>query len=487
MANPLQFDIDADGRRAQQELRRLGREVAKLKEQNSELARESKKSGDEQERGADRIVGKLTSVAAGYMSVSAAIGVATRALRDYEEQSRRANEAQKIGGLERVSRIRNTPAGMNDDLITRQLEAINLNTGVPLGELELGAGMIFSRMPAGMQNRAIPMLGAAARMSPESGETAAALGATALGFSPFARGVSNEGLLGFVQQGANVASVSDVAMFAENVGTTAQSLSAFGDNLEQSMELSAAFTRLGFDITGKRSGTGLTEIAKKLATSVPEAGSTAGRLEFLMGNRKRAEEWFDEHGSSLPSRLYGSMQTMLLDPNSEARKNYLRAKSEIFTPGAETEAAYADIVSKLGSDQVVQAAVGERRGQAAIDQLNRSRRGDALSLEAREITEKTLASMGVGYIPRSLISTDMYLQSLGGGAGGAVASATEGLVRLNQYAQSQNLGEQQRAEVQIQIDRLGDILNEMRQLNATIAQGQQQAVGAGAPNAGEER
>src|SRR3990172_6027035 len=75
----IAMKITGDDKSAQAALARMEAKVLSLQEKIKSVGASSRKSGDDMGSGLDRAIGSLVGMTAGYLSVGAAIGVATRA------------------------------------------------------------------------------------------------------------------------------------------------------------------------------------------------------------------------------------------------------------------------------------------------------------------------------------------------------------------------------------------------------------------------
>ncbi|MCC6679863.1 MAG: phage tail tape measure protein [Phycisphaeraceae bacterium] len=119
MTEPIRQEIraDYDGQPAQDAARdmdRLGRET---REAGTEAEHAGRKQRDQanatrdQATSADRVIGRLASMAAGYVSIGAAIAAATQALREFRQEQDEAGRAEREArrGVSSLAQLADTP------------------------------------------------------------------------------------------------------------------------------------------------------------------------------------------------------------------------------------------------------------------------------------------------------------------------------------------------------------------------------------------
>jgi len=409
MGNALSLDFDGDSSKARQEVARLAREVAKLKEQNTDMARESKKHLAEGTEGANQQAGayanmanQLGGVVVGMVSIGRAMSLIRTELADIVEKQQKSLEATQKGGSQLPELIRNLPPGTTYADIEPQLQRMAA-TGVPGGMEAIIPAAAAAFTAAGEVPAAQTMagVGAALGLAPEGGESLRALAVAATKLGGVKGGSTNpKELLGMTVQGAQAANITDLEKYAENANAAALSLMQAGSTQEQGIELAAALSHIAQDVTGRRTASLAPNMAKQLREFVPEARSPNQAIEMLIADPQRGREVFSQ--MSFESRSFLGLEQLLTGgAGSDAAKTYFGVQSKV-------ESGQAALDAYDRKKQEIENAPAFRSGQLqrqleelTIEQF-RGRPGEAAEFLLKKSTSELLQGSGEGGLFRKL-------------------------------------------------------------------------------------
>jgi hypothetical protein len=273
----VRTDFTGSDAQLQKVMHSLQQQNVKLIEQNRQLAAASQQGHDQAVSGAQRVIGSLVTMAASYFTVQAAVQAVTSALKDQEEQRRRA--ARKTidqAGPQRAlfQNIGSVTEGEQRDFDAK-LMAIGKST-TPRGGVATVYRAATSALSAGgggsdteARARALDATKAALAFAPTDPAVAEEIASAVIDLGKATK--SNKAIenLGYLKNLGDVAHVRDWASIAKNLTKGITGATDNGFTPQEAGATLSAITQGSNDTSGRTSATAMVQFAVKLAEFLP--------------------------------------------------------------------------------------------------------------------------------------------------------------------------------------------------------------------------
>lgn len=395
MANPLSFDIDADGEKARQELRKLARDNANLREEVRKLADESRRSSDDQESSLEKAGKSLKNYAAGWVSVQTAMAGAKATLTDIMDQQERARDAMQTFGESLSGAIRNLPKDVSGDQLERDILKLSRDTNTPANELAQGMETLLSAS-SGNYERSLKTLDAAARAVPFGADSRALVGGASLDLLKTAPpGTSEEAAVGQIIAAGAQARTTDIGQFASNVVSGVASLNKYGGDAQENLAILAAMTSGSADKTGASSASAAIALAEQ-ARAFGIKGDPLEQIRTLQQNAELRKNFLDF--ASFEKKQLATVRGLLQPGSSDA---VALDQSLLAIPDIQNGAASLELLEKSyrSSESVEFARIG-RASDAANEAAYIANSPNAIIAQARKTVEDAQAAAGANVLER---------------------------------------------------------------------------------------
>ena len=401
------------------------------------------------------MVSRLAAVAGGYMSIQGAIRSVIAAVKDKQEQDRKALAANiNLAGPQAGASL------MLPDMTAEQAAQFRERVNALAAEVKPVGGkqalyqfLAGTLSAGGSEERAFKAAKIGSQLGRTSAEEASAIStgvldvATATGDEDMQR---NAGLLLAATQQARVVGVGPMGKFGARA---AQAIKQQGDGISNAFALYAALTKGMMDETGQQASTAairfavnlaqafpeedITKVSKKGVASVKTKGtglaSTKERLEYLWKHPEEAEQFVQSKVAKGRAGAIGALTNLVMGPSAAPLKidyskspqeiekaqaatgmmgNYLTAMANI--PKLADAAAYTERkLAVIESAPAQQLAAAERTQKSTVGRLlTETEAGKAAAkrgIYSADNLDTALAASGVGYWSRKAEVAGFYL------------------------------------------------------------------------------
>lgn len=254
---------------------KLDKTIAKSQESSNKAAKAAEESFGAVQRIGGSAVREIASLAAGWLSVSSAISLATSELRRHEEQNKRAANAA-LGAAEGQ---RQTVMAFGGDSSIKNVEELNAKAetmakreGIPLGKLYQVLPSALSAKGPRTNQQALDAAGAAVALAPNAPAQEMNLLTGAAFDLMGAAGASPQQAIGAVITGQQTSRVTNPADYSRNVVPGVMQLVGMGYTLQEAIALTSSVTSATGDASGAMSATAAVQFGlqvKKNTASLP--------------------------------------------------------------------------------------------------------------------------------------------------------------------------------------------------------------------------
>ena len=318
----------SDPRELEKSYEKIIRKNAKLMEQNQKLASQSRQGARQQKSGLDRSAEGIAKVALGWVSVGAAIGLATKAFQDHiQTQAKAAQTQMSVGDAQRMALINLgvVPAAERERL-TKGVRKISSATGVSARDLYLEASSALSAS-AGDLDATLGAVRQAARLAPQDAATRQALSGAILDIGKITGDPSAKANLGLLAGVGQKARVVDPAKLGTNIVRGIVGVASRGDTAQEAGAFVAAITGAAADVKGAISSNAAINIAGQLEKAFPDLEDTVARVKLLQGDPAA----FEKFTSKATFEAGTEAAVMQVLSGGRAGQQYLRFLDEIPT------------------------------------------------------------------------------------------------------------------------------------------------------------
>ncbi len=268
----ISLNWSSDDRQVQKAFQRQQRQIAKLETALKKTSRSSVNLTKQQTNVASSAVGAATRMIATYASVNTAIRFVNASLQAQIDLHNKAEGVVVDTASAQIKFLRNLGDVSSEERskALTTIREISKETGVKQSAIFLAASTAVSARGALSVQESLAAVRQAARIAPEDvGESTAIAGgildvSTLTGIEDAKK---NLGFLLAIGETARIVSPKDVS---ENVIRAALGVAATGDTPEFSTALVSTLTQAVKDPTGRISGTGAIQLARKLRDFLPE-------------------------------------------------------------------------------------------------------------------------------------------------------------------------------------------------------------------------
>ncbi|MCA9268080.1 MAG: hypothetical protein KDA41_06395, partial [Planctomycetales bacterium] len=364
MANPLSFDIDADGEKARQELRKLARDNANLREEVRKLAEDSRRYSQDETTSRREVSNAIVEGAAkinllrmAWEGVRDAVGAAIESEKEYLEYQERIRGAQQTFGEALTGAVRNLPTGVSAGQLERDIKTIAGRAKVDPTELAQNFETFLSAS-SGNYERSLATAEAVSKAIPFGSDARGTVGAAALDLLKTApTGTRPEDAIGVILAAAGQARTTDIGAFADNVNAGVASLNKYGGDAASNAAIIAAMTSGATDKTGATSATASIALIEQ-ATKFGIGGSPLEQIRALQQDADLRGRFLDS--ASFEKKTMATVRG-LLQPGSgdaSALDAALLAIPKIETAGA----ALDSLIKNYQSSGAIRGAMASQAG-----------------------------------------------------------------------------------------------------------------------------
>lgn len=342
----ISFEITGEDKDLQAALDRMTRKLTQLEEANRRLAQQAKNAAQEAKNNArnqdemlEGVVGKVTSLAAGYLSASTALRLLNNETeRQNRLQDENARRATGLAGAERgfISNLGGTSAQQRATIA--QLQAIAKRRGVPLEQAYRSAGGALGFTEGGSGPEANRAFDVAARFNPYDTDQLTFGLLSAQRVTGSSDPLQN---LGFIKSAQDYSPIASTGAFAENAISGAAGVKFIGGGSDiEAISLVNAISDVRIDLSGKEAGTTAQRLARAAKRFYPDL-TTDQAIQLAQRDpkaRKRILDGIEDGGTK------AAVESLLAGPTTDAGKRYEASKRGIAAPGqrvARAEAAIA--------------------------------------------------------------------------------------------------------------------------------------------------
>jgi hypothetical protein len=385
----------ADDKELLASYQKLQRENEKLKSKIGAVGQESKKASQDQSSGLEQTVASLGRAAAGYLSVSAALKLVNSELQRKRELEKESAGAQidLAGSQQRfLTNLGFVDKKTRTDALA-EIEAISKRTGVKANLISAGASdAVSARGPVSIKG-ALNSVEAAAMVASNAPDQLASLSGGILdvaGMTGLTGDNDAKKNLGFLMGIGSLARVTSLQAISQNLVPGMKGVRGFGDSAQQAGALLATMTTEMADATGATSGTAAISLAEQLEKFLPKLGSTTERMKALQADPKLRDKFLKK--ASFEKKAVIPVRN-LLTAGSPAAKLLEANTAGVLAP-EQAEAALDKWLAEVGTVDAQRNAELDRRGEVAIDSINRADRIKGVRGTARERARKAIDLSG---------------------------------------------------------------------------------------------
>lgn len=393
---------------------KMNKKLGELQEKNRKLAEDTAKSSKQAASSFDDATDALAGMAAGYLSVAAAVGLVTKELQSKFELEQKAADLQKVAANAERDFLRNLGlvGGANQQSAIRNLQQIGQRQGVPMADLYGAAGAALSAS-GGDIGKTMSAVEEAAKIAPDSPQVMQELASAMIDLGKATKsGDVQEGLRILIASG-QLSRVKDWRQLGINAPQGIVGASNYGASAESATAMFAALSNVSADPTGAMTATAMVQLSKQLRDALPEndtysfdgkgrrkldakgTGLTSfdERLQHLWNNPEAAER--------LKASLVGEAKMM---PGME----------QLITPGSVTQKAYLDNLktiqgisgkgfgASLDNTALQQNAKLDRAGEEQMLRELTNATGSGRYAIIRANVDKAAQAAGFGYVDRTM-------------------------------------------------------------------------------------
>jgi len=368
----------------------------KSKAAYDELKKKMKEVGDEQEKafGAG-LVGKITTAAAGYITLSTALQAVNGELQRKRDLEKGASEAfSDVAEAHRASMVNLGP--VSDAERARAMafsKQTSVETGIPLRDVYMAESEAFSARGDLKPEEAQQAVRVAGRVTKDpSGLTALSAGLMDV---PALTGTTdpmqNLGFLTAVQSFSRTKRNESISQFMVPAAIGVQ---AHGGSAQDAMALITAIGNSSKDPEGRVSSTAALQLAKQLGKMFPDK-STAEAIGVLQNDPKMAKRFLDK--ASFEAKPEPFIRDMILNKDSPTARDYARIQRDLPTPTEAGKQGQA-LIAAIGRETVQTVDTAKRSGDRSIEMGNLSNPRGALTGNINADIDKLMSQSGEGYI-----------------------------------------------------------------------------------------
>lgn len=383
------------------------------------------------------MVGNLAKVALGYVGISQAISLVTRAIADKQEMENRSRDVTITVADAQIKALRNLGVVSDEereDFVTR-MRTLNAETQ-PAG----GLPTIFAAASSGLSSSfgnvdaTEAAIRASARIAPESAEEIEGITKALLHLGKATGTMDAEKNLGFMLGVSGQAAVTSPKLVAQNLVPAIIGVTGKGGTAQEAGAIVAAMTQGLADAVGAMSGTAAISIASQLKAFLPEEdlfkfsadgqreldvaatglASTLERIRFLQETPLAREEFLSK--ASFEQKAGTPIEQMLTGGEAPTALALESALKNI--PKAADSAAIArDMIRGVNMPFEQGVAAGQRAMDSIVGQLEGTEIGQARAsagVFSAEQLDKVLSAAGMGYIQRTATAIDRRVSVMTG-------------------------------------------------------------------------
>jgi len=433
----------SDSKQLEATLHKLERQNTKLIEQNRRLAGESRrasaaagKQADSAGRAADRAVGSIARMAAGYLSMQAAINLVVQSLKDKEVQEAKSRDATLSVADAQIKALRNlgpVAASVQKDF-TDQIAKMAAETPVAGGEATLYSAASTGLSASGGNVKAtMDAIRAAVAIAPESAQEIEAISGALLHLGKATGTFDAEKNLGFLLGVGQQAAVTSTEKIAANLAPGIIGATGYGGTAQESGAIIAALTQGMADPEGRKASTAAVNMAKQLEAFLPEKTTykteedkrtgkitkvadvegtglrtTAERIRYMQENAEARQRFLAQATFETKAQIPIEQLLGATERGDATRKSFEEALQKI--PKAEDAGQIAREMAESVKRPFQQQIAGQQRAADALaDSLDRDEGGRARAkagVYSVENLDKMLQKSGMGFIARTAEAID---------------------------------------------------------------------------------
>jgi hypothetical protein len=356
----------------------------------------------DQEAGLSGLIGSVGKLAAGWLSVSSLVQLATAEVEKHKRINRSAAEAAtaQAAALEslNVNFTGDASIGNATDL-DKELRAIAARTGSKFGVVAEVAGSAFSAKGSLTNKEALTTIENTLRLKPDDAGFGATVAGSALDLQNLTGMRDSQAAIGFLAQVQKYSRVVDPKLLAKPLAQSISAVTAAGGSAEFGGELFAALSGASTDVTGETTRTEITNLVNQLTNFVPkleqlnkrgetvsldqatidrfnQADSPQARIEAIQGSESLADAFI---AKSTFSAGTGTAVKKLLRNDANTLANFMNIQGGITSVAAAKETFSAKVrqrESAPGAELLVstRAEANEKeRRKASLARLGRAR------------------------------------------------------------------------------------------------------------------
>ena len=352
----------SDDREIQKALDAMTRQMQKLREENAKLRGESKRSSDEFKLGAESALGAIGRMAAGYLTVQAALQAVNTELERKRRLEKEAADAQVDYATAEQQLLNNLATATREE--TRQaLDAvgrISRQEGIAPAQVALALSNAVSARGNLPVESAIQAVELSSRVAGLDAGSSQVLAGAILDAAAATGQTDAQQNLGYILGIAANARLTDLGGVGRNLVPATAALRSFGDDPRQAAALAAAATFPFGDASGEKTRTAIINFGQDLQKFLPELGSTAERIALLQNDEAQREKFLK--GATFEAFAAEPLKNLLRDRQSSFAQNFARLLRE---PGLVPENAAAN-AAELIAKQSGSAAIAAARSRGAL-------------------------------------------------------------------------------------------------------------------------
>lgn len=320
---------------------KMNKKLAEMDEQNRKLAEQSKKNSDQAVGGFNQAITGLGKMAAGYLSINAALEAGNRLIRDQIELRQKAANVQLGTASSEREFLMNLGLvpGADQQAALNRLKELSKETGVAPGHL-YGAAASAMAASGGDLATAMKALKMTAPVAAHDPATATLLAGGTIDMSK-ATGGDLERAFDLMGLTGQMSRAPDWSAIGNNAPGVVVAMDALGFTPDEAVAAHSTIATLMGDKQLAKSGTATTTLASRLRKFFPEHDTTDARGRVLQKG----------HGA-----MTGAERFAMVEGNEDMRRKFFQSLEEseakpfieqLLTPGSLANTTYRDNLKQI--------------------------------------------------------------------------------------------------------------------------------------------
>lgn len=420
MSEELKWVVTADDKDIIAAFKRMQKELENAKQKMKELGDTGEKAGKKQASAVDSSIASLGKMAAGWVSVQAAIQLANAEYQNYLDRQKEAAKETISTADAQIKFFRNmgNVSAEESRKIQAQVKAIAESVNAPAKNIYAVATKSISSAGKLSREEMFNNVAMAARLAPESLAEQESL-ATALGGTSRLTGSADPRInAGLLLQVGEQAPIPNMAGLASTLVPGAKGVAGFGGKSTDALALGSTLAMAAEDTTGAPTGTAMIALASQLS-KFSKGKSADEAIAQLQANPAMRDKFLK--GASFEKRFEIPVRDILTG-GSETANLYAanKGKLNLGTAAATTDQFFQNV----GAAPEQQVAAAERAFGARESQLQLGDLGGATAATNRAGLEKVLKASGTGLLAQKGAGITFEMERLYGRTPEAAAANT---------------------------------------------------------------